>query len=122
MLLVGGIGLVDLRLAGLLRALPVAPLLAALTPLAVAGFILLVASGSIMFAADARSLVGNPMFARKLAMIALALANAGLFAALWRARAAAWRDRIPAAARLSGVASLLFWLLAAGFGRLIAYV
>lgn len=122
LLLVGGIGVVDLRLAGLLRPLPIAPLLSALTPLAIAGFLLLAASGSVMFAADARSLVGNPMFERKLAMIGLAFANAGLFAWLWRRRVAGWGESVPAAARLAGVASLLFWLLAAAFGRLIAYV
>lgn len=121
-MLLGGIGVVDLRLAGWLRALPTAPLLKALTPLAVAGFLLLAASGSIMFAADARSLVGNPMFGRKLVMIGLALANAALFAWLWRGQVAGWGAAAPAAARVSGLASLLFWLLAAAFGRLIAYV
>lgn len=122
LLLLGGIGVVDLRLAGMMRALAVAPLLSALTPLAIAGFLLLAASGSIMFAADARSLIGNPMFERKLVMIGLAIANAGLFAWVWRQQAAGWGERVPAAARLAGVASLLFWLLAAAFGRLIAYV
>lgn len=75
-----------------------------------------------MFAADARSLVGNPMFERKLVMIGLALANAALFAALWRRAVAGWGADVPAGARLSGLMSLLLWLLAAGFGRLIAYV
>lgn len=75
-----------------------------------------------MFAADARSLVGNPMFERKLVMIGLALANAALFALLWRRSVAGWGAHVPVAARLSGLMSLLFWLLAAGFGRLIAYV
>lgn len=121
-MLLGGIGVVDLRLAGMMRALPVAPLLSALTPLAIGGFLLLAASGSVMFAADARSLVGNPMFERKLVMIGLALANAGLFAWLWRRQVGEWGGRVPAAARLAGVASLSFWLLAAAFGRLIAYV
>lgn len=122
MLLVGGIGVVDLRLAGLMRGVPIAPLLAALTPLALAGFVLLAASGSVMLAADARALAGNPMFARKLVMIGLALANAALFARLWRGQAAGWGAHPPLAARLSGLLSLAFWLLAAGFGRLIAYV
>ncbi len=105
-----------------MRRLPVAALLSALTPLAIAGFLLLAASGSVMFAADARSLVGNPMFERKLVLIALALANAALFAWRWRRPAAGWGERVPAGARLAGIASLLFWLLAAAAGRLIAYV
>ncbi len=122
MLLLGGIGVVDLRLAGFIRRLPIAPLLNALTPLAVTGFLLLLASGAVMFAADARSLVANPMLLRKLVMIGLGLANAALFAMLWRGRVAGWYDRVPAGARAAGFASLIFWLLAAAFGRLIAYV
>jgi len=121
-LLVGGIGVVDLRLAGAFRALQPAALLKALTPLAVAGVLLLVLSGSVMFAADARSVAANPMFHRKLVMIGLGLLNAGLFAWLWRRRFDGWGGTVPAGARAAGIASLGFWLLAAGFGRLIAYV
>jgi hypothetical protein len=121
-LLLGGIGLVDLRLAGAFRALSPAALLKALTPLAVAGLALLALSGAVMFAADARSLIANPMLHRKLVMIALGLANAGLFAWLWRREADGWGARVPAGARAAGIASLAFWLLAAAFGRLIAYV
>ena len=121
-MLVGGIGIVDLRLAGALRALRPAALLEALTPLAVAGLLLLVLSGSVMLAADARSIAANPMFHRKLVMIGLGLLNAGLFAWAWRRRVDGWGDAVPAGARAAGIASLGFWLLAAAFGRLIAYV
>ena len=51
-MLVGGIGILDLRLAGAFRALPVAPLSRALTPIAIAGLVLMVPSGATMFAAD----------------------------------------------------------------------
>lgn len=121
-LLVGGIGIVDLRLAGAFRALGPHALLRALTPLAVSGLLFLAASGSVMFAADARALVANPMFHRKLVMISLGLANALLFARLWRGREDGWGDEVPAGARVAGIASILFWLAAAAFGRLIAYV
>ena len=122
MLLVGGIGIVDLRLAGAFRSLRPAALLTALTPLAVAGVLLLVLSGAVMFAADARSVAANPMFHRKLMLIALGLLNAGLFGWLWRRRVDGWGDAVPPGARAAGIASLGFWLLAAAFGRLIAYV
>ena len=122
MLLVGGIGIVDLRLAGAFRALRPAALLGALTPLAVGGFALLALSGTVLLAADARSLAGNPMLHRKLVMIALGLANAVLFARAWRRRVDGWGDSVPPAARAAAVASLVFWLSAAAFGRLIAYV
>jgi hypothetical protein len=47
-MLVGGIGLVDLRLVGAFPSLPPAALSRALTPIAVAGLLLMLPSGFIM--------------------------------------------------------------------------
>jgi hypothetical protein len=106
-LLIGAIGIVDLRLLGAWPALPLDALQRALTPLAVAGLVLLVASGSVLFAADAESLAGSSVFRWKLIVIALALVNAVLFR----------RIRRPAMA----AASLAAWLSVAVLGRMIAY-
>ncbi len=116
-MLVGGIGVVDLRLAGAWRTLPTKALSRALTPVAVAGLALFAASGAVMFAADARALAGADVFRLKLAVIGLALANALLFRWLWRERL----DKLPAAGRAMAAVSLLLWLVAAALGRLIAY-
>ncbi|MDP3384522.1 MAG: hypothetical protein Q8S47_14515 [Phenylobacterium sp.] len=120
-LLVGGIGVVDLRLAGLWRGLPVEPLVRALTPWAVAGLILLAASGSVMFAADAGPMVGSDIFRAKMALIALGLVHAVLFRWLWRRRMASWEADPPLAGRLMAVGSLSIWLCVGALGRLIAY-
>ena len=115
-LLVGGIGLLDLRLAGLFRALPLAALSRVLTPLAIVGLLLLAASGAVLFAADAGALVRSPRFQLKLLLIALALGNAGLFRWLWKG------EPVPGPAlRLMAMLSLLLWLVVASLGRLIAY-
>lgn len=106
-LLIGSIGIVDLRLLGAWPALPLEALQRALTPLAIAGLVLLVASGSVLFAADAESLAGSSVFRWKLLLIALALANALLFRRVHR----------PAMAAVSLVA----WLSVAVLGRMIAY-
>ena len=116
-LLLGGIGVVDLRLVGCFRAIPLQPLARALTPLAVGGLILLVLSGSILFAADAEALVQNGTFRLKLILIALALANAVLF----RWKAGELVDRPGPGLRLMGLASLLIWTSVVVCGRLIAY-
>ncbi|MFS0737074.1 hypothetical protein ABC347_08490 [Sphingomonas sp. 1P06PA] len=58
-LLVGGIGLVDLRIAGLFRQLPADVLSRALTPVAGGGLALMVLTGPLLFAADARSLAAT---------------------------------------------------------------
>lgn len=115
-LLVGGIGFLDLRLAGCFRALPLAALSRALTPLAITGLLLLVLSGAVLFAADAGALVRSPRFQLKLLLIALAIANAVLFRRLWKG------ESTPGPAlRLIAVLSLLLWLGVASLGRLIAY-
>ncbi|WP_206185362.1 hypothetical protein [Sphingosinicella sp. CPCC 101087] len=117
-LLVGGIGLVDLRLLGLFPRLPLAPLAGALTPLAIGGLIILVASGTVLFAADALSLATSWTFRLKLVLIALALANALVFRWLF---GRASPEPPSGAARLMALASLAFWLSVATAGRMIAY-
>lgn len=118
-LLIGGIGLVDLRILGVFPRLPLQPLSQALTPLAIAGLMLIAASGLVMFAADARAMAASDMFQRKLVLILIALANAAVFRALHRG--AGWTDRPPASARIMALASLLLWLLVAVAGRMVAY-
>lgn len=120
-MLVGGIGILDLRLAGAFRALPVVPLSRALTPVALAGLALMVPSGAIMFAADAGALAASGIFRWKLVLIALALTNALAFRWLWRDRLADWASGPPAAGRLMAWGSILLWLSVGTLGRWIAY-
>lgn len=121
MLLVGGIGLLDLRLAGLFRALPVQALSAVLTPLGIAGLGLLAGSGAVMLAADAGPLLASDTFRWKVGLIGLALANAALFRVVWRGRMARWDEAAPILGRAMAAASAGLWLWVAALGRLIAY-
>ncbi|RJF90415.1 hypothetical protein [Sphingomonas cavernae] len=120
-LIVGGIGLLDLRIIGLFRALPLRALSRAVTPMAIAGIGLMGASGIVLFAADAATLVVAPLFQWKQALVALALANALGFRLLWNRALADGRAEPPAGARIMALASLLLWLAVAAAGRLIAY-
>jgi hypothetical protein len=117
-LLLGGIGLVDLRVLGAFRSLPLQPLSRALVPIAATGVLILAASGSILFAADAEALARQGTFRLKLILIAIALANVVLFRLLYGAVAA---DPPPLGARALALASLLLWTSAAICGRMIAY-
>ena len=116
-LLVGGIGIVDLRIAGAFRALPIAALSRALTPVAVAGLACMALSGPVLFAADARSLVRSDYFVAKLALIAVALANAAAFRRLWSPDS----PEVTPPLRIMAIASIAIWLTVAALGRLIAY-
>jgi hypothetical protein len=120
-MLIGGIGVVDLRLAGFWRNLPAAALSRALTPVAIGGLVLLALSGSVLFAADGAALARSVTFHRKLVLIALALANAALFRLLWQRRVEAGGEVPPPIGRTSALASLLLWLCVGALGRLIAY-
>lgn len=120
-LLVGAIGLLDLRCLGFGRALPLAQCSRYLTPLARAGFATMLASGFLLFAADAGPLVGSDVFRLKLLLIATALANALAFRLLWSRQLPDWQDRAPLVARLQAAVSLLLWCAAATTGRLIGY-
>lgn len=120
-MLIGGIGIVDLRLAGAFRAIPAAALSNALTPIAIAGLVLIVPSGAVMFAADAEALVFSATFRWKLLLILLALANAIAFRVLWRRRLASWEAEPPPIGRAMAAGSILLWLAVATAGRWIAY-
>lgn len=120
-MLVGGIGILDLRLAGLFHRIPAAALAAALTPIALAGLLLMIPSGATMFAADASALVNSPTFRTKLILIALALINALAFRFLWQERIEQWDVDPPVWGRLMAATSILLWLSVAALGRWIAY-
>lgn len=116
-LLIGGIGLLDLRVIGLGRALPLAALSRFLTPFGLAGLVLLVTGGFFMFAADAGVLVASRLFQAKMALLALGLANAALF----RLRFGALSVEPPIAARVMAAGSLGIWIATAAVGRLLGY-
>ena len=117
-LLLGGIGVVDLRLLGLWRRIPLEPLAAALVPVAAVGLLILAASGFILFAADAKALAASETFRLKLLLIALALANVALFK--WRFGKAVPLQPSTSAKALA-LLSLLLWIAVAIAGRMIAY-
>ena len=118
-MLVGGIGVVDLRVAGLWRGLPLEALSRALTPVAVAGLAIQLASGLVLFSADGEALAGSTTFHLKLLLILVALANAAAFR--WRWRRSEDRATPSFLARTSAALSLALWLAVGTLGRLIAY-
>lgn len=116
-MLIGAIGIVDLRVMGVWPALPASALERALTPPAIAGLVILLVSGTLLFAADGATLAGSTIFHAKLMIVAIGIANALSFRALLRRRVAG----PPIIARIMAAASLAFWLVAGTLGRLIAY-
>jgi hypothetical protein len=117
-LLVGSIGVLDLRIIGFGRTLAPAALSRMLTPLAIAGLIVSALSGAMLFAADAGPLSRSLVFRVKLLLIAAGLVNALLF----RLRYGDLSSREPSPrARLMAAGSITAWLSVGALGRLIAY-
>jgi len=128
-LLIGGIGLFDLRLLGFAKQLPVGAV-RRLLPWGVTGFLICVVTG-LMFVTGVRANVpmspydvikSNVWLQLKLAFIGLAGLNLGAFYATGMNRAV---DSLgpgadaPALAKVIAFASLFFWLGVIYFGRLI---
>src|SRR5688572_9935673 len=74
--LFGAILVLDLRLLGVGRRLALAPLAEAAVPVARAGFVIAVASGVGLLAANATDYEGNPFLLIKFPAIAVGLINA----------------------------------------------
>ena len=114
----------DLRLIGLWRRVPLAPLATVVTPIAGTGFVLAIATGICLLATNATEYVGNPFLLIKFGAIVVGAFNV---AAVNRSRA--WQargEREPTAGearqlRALGAVSLVSWLTAVSAGRLIAY-
>jgi hypothetical protein len=122
--LFGSVLVLDLRLLGLGRRIPLAPLAAATVPVATAGFILAATTGVALLVTKATEYVGNPFLAIKLPAIALGLINvlALRLSPAWQARGARELSRREdRQLAIVGGLSLACWLTAITAGRMIAY-
>lgn len=122
-LLFGAIVPLDLRLIGLWRKVPIGAMSRFLLPVAIAGLVLAVPTGALMFSVRATEYAGLGLFQIKLLLIAGALANALLLrmTAVWAVwRDGALQDTTPRL-QVAGVLSIALWLAIIFCGRLIGY-
>ncbi len=121
---VGTLLWLDLRLAGLaLRGTSIAMLNRQLMPWFATGFIVMIASGLVLFAGFATSAYANPFFLIKLAAILFAGINAWLFHRMLGRDVRTWdRDPVPPApVRAAGIVSLALWTTVILCGRMMSY-
>jgi len=125
--LFGSVLVLDLRLLGCWRRVPLASIASATVPVARIGFGLAVVTGAGLLATKASEYYGNPFFYLKFPAIALALGLVNVavlhMSAAWRALGV--RELSPREERrlaLMGGASLACWLTAVTCGRMIAYL
>jgi hypothetical protein len=119
--LFGAMAVVDLRILGFSKTLPVEPLMRHALPIALIAFCLAGATGLMLFLAHADDLIGNRMFVLKMCLIGAAGINAAIFHSGTRAGPAKWGVVAPWEARLTAALSLLIWAGVITCGRWIAY-
>ncbi|MDB5921221.1 MAG: hypothetical protein JWN13_157 [Betaproteobacteria bacterium] len=122
--LVGSIVVLDLRLLGLSRGLPVSALTRHVLPWSFAALLMIVPTGLLMFIAHASDFIGNRAFQLKLLLILFAAVNAGVFHTNVYRSVKQWDkdSSVPAAVRVHAAASLMLWFSVLACGRLIAYL
>jgi hypothetical protein len=120
--LFGAVLILDLRLLGAWRSVPLAALERPTLTLAVVGFAGAVASGVSLITANATEYLGNPFLLIKFAAIGVALANIAFAQGMsaWRRRADPAAGGRGALAAIGGI-SLASWLAAVAAGRMIGY-
>ncbi len=122
-LLLGGLLVIDLRLAGHCRGFSPAAT-HALIPVVVAGFLLNLLSGILFFYGDPVTYAGNAVFQLKMLLILLAGLNAAFYYWKLHAQVLTWTaDTVPPlTAKLVAYVSLALWSAVMLCGRLIPYI
>ena len=121
--LIGSVVVLDLRLLGLWRRVPLDPLAKVLAPAAVAGLALAVPMGALLFLVRAADYAALWLFQVKMVLLVLALANAAIIAAspAWRRVRTAPDARVTRSLRAAAAMSLVIWLCVLISGRLVGY-
>ncbi len=123
-LLFGAIVILDLRLLGFWRSIPLDLMARPTIAVAGVGFAVAVLTGPAMLATKATEYVGNPFLPIKLVAIALGIVNIAIIHNLsaWKQRA---NPQLGASQRrqlaIAGATSLVCWASAITAARLIAY-
>jgi hypothetical protein len=121
-LLLGAVGLFDLRVLGLARAIAPAAL-HKLVPFGIAGYVLNLVTGTLFFIGNPDQYAYNPAFHLKLAFMALAGANLILFytTAYSAVREVPAGGEAPLRAKVMTGISLFSWISVLVFGRLLTW-
>jgi len=122
--LFGSVLVLDLRLIGLWRRVPLGAIARPTVPIATAGFIVAATSGVCLITTNGSEYVGNPFLLIKFPAIGLGVLNAGILNMTPAWREVGVRALRPGERRqlaIMGGISLASWLTAVTAGRMIGY-
>jgi hypothetical protein len=123
-LLMGGVVMLDIRMLGIGKGLPISQL-NRLIPLAVTGFVINIITGLLLFSGDPSMFSHNIAFGFKMLFILLAGINVLLFYVTGTSRtveALGPGDDAPLSAKLIAAASLFFWVGVMFWGRMLPFI
>ena len=121
---VGIVLLLDLRLLGLaFRTQPVSRIMRVISPWMLTGFAVMVATGLVLFSAQADKAYHNTFFRLKMLTLVCAALNALYYQVTLFPHMGEWDEApvVPYRARVVAVLSLLLWFAVIAFGRTMAY-
>ena len=122
-LLIGGAGLIDLRLMGVLKSVPVSAVMQ-MRKWAAIGIAINVVTGTLFFIGAPDQYIDNPAWYGKLLFLAVAMVNIAIFETTQGARMLRLPagEKTPATFKLAGAVSMGSWLLVLYFGRMLPFL
>jgi hypothetical protein len=122
-LLIGGAGLIDLRLMGLMRAVPVR-LVMQMRKWAALGVAINVVTGVLFFIGAPEQYINNPAWKAKLLFLAVAMVNVAIFETTQGKRMLALPadTDTPHSFKVAGAVSMASWFFVLYFGRMLPFI
>ena len=122
-LLIGAAGLIDLRLMGFLKSVPVGAVMQ-LRKWAALGLLINVVTGTLFFIGAPNQYINNPAWYAKLAFLAVAMINVAVFETRQGRRmlTLAANENTPVSFKVAGAVSIGSWFLVLYFGRMLPFL
>jgi hypothetical protein len=122
-LLVGGAGLIDLRLMGFLKSVPVSAVMQ-VRRWAALGIAINVVTGVLFFVGAPDQYIDNPAWYGKLLFLFVAILNVAIFETTQGERMLRLPpgEKTPASFKVAGAVSMGSWLLVLYFGRMLPFL
>ncbi len=122
-LLIGGAGLMDLRLMGLMRGVPLRAVMQ-VRKWAALGVAINVVTGVLFFIGAPDQYIHNPAWKAKLLFLAIAMVNVAIFETtqVKRMLALSADADTPRSFKIAGAVSMASWFLVLYFGRMLPFI
>jgi hypothetical protein len=122
-LLIGAAGLIDLRLMGFLKSVPVAATMQ-LRKWAALGLLINVVTGTLFFIGAPDQYINNPAWYAKLAFLLVATINVAVFETRQGRRMVtlAAGENTPVSFKVAGAVSIASWFFVLYFGRMLPFL